>query len=603
MNGFGNGAAGDMFADQPSMVSYFNRIDTLTSQPENEAEFSKEITKKHWKAAGSSSRCSNRSCRKSFTLLERHHHCKKCGDLFCTGCLKYRRKLNQWAHFDPLQGRPYKVCKTCYEEGTIEDGAMRSLSEEFARLREEGLNQKAAAQKGGIRHRGEGWRKLMNFDQECQRLTEGFKQTVCTSKIYRTLHELKSMVTLPDWQKSSTWLQESTAGMCRNCCQSFQIVRKRHFCKLCGVALCTLCSTLDLLIYIPDSQIQAGSNGKVNAYHAEPRLAIIKIIGCPEKQPEVSLDLRVCTGCREEMITRQVQRHHGEETPSGLGMLAELSALHNKFSVAETNVDTQLRDYQEIVDSLENNSRSSSALTTSHSTTSLNGGTTGGAAPQSNMRTLAKAQEDLNDYLAQHVLLVQRLKRLKQETESQKRLLQNYIRAKCDFYLEHMSTFRRMKKKLAESSPPEVLECIQKIMDRNAIISAHLYLRQLVYETIHLCDKYELQEKSAQLLVSLEQEIERDVTACLQKEKEDVGQHLELMKEMIRTQMKEHKLIRPSRRSVKEHGRAHVQQIMLVRTRDILDQVTLQLRFKSANRNFSNTKQALEQTTKLLSAA
>ena len=32
----------------------------------------------------------------------------RCGDLFCAGCLKYRRKLNQLAHFDP-QGRPYKV--------------------------------------------------------------------------------------------------------------------------------------------------------------------------------------------------------------------------------------------------------------------------------------------------------------------------------------------------------------------------------------------------------------------------------------------------------------------------------------------------------------
>jgi hypothetical protein len=67
--------------------------------------------------------------------------------------------------------------------------------------------------------------------------------------------------------------------------------------------------------------------------------------------------------------------------------------------------------------------------------------------------------------------------------------------------------------------------------------------------------------------------------------------------------LQEHKLIRPSRRAVLEHGRAHVQQIMGMRTREILNQVTLQLRFKSANRSFQATKQALEQTVQQLSPA
>ena len=70
--------------------------------------------------------------------------------------------------------------------------------------------------------------------------------------------------------------------------------------------------------------------------------------------------------------------------------------------------------YQEIVDSLENNARSS--------------GLSPSSAPHSNMRTLAKAQEDLTDFLAQHILVVQRLKRLVPETEPQSRLLKNYIK-------------------------------------------------------------------------------------------------------------------------------------------------------------------------------
>ncbi|XP_076435483.1 uncharacterized protein LOC143275341 [Babylonia areolata] len=594
-------------SDQRSMFAYHNRIDTLTAQSENDVEFSKEITQKHWKTADNNARCANRACRKHFSFLERPHHCRRCGDVFCTGCLKYRRKLNQLANIDP-QGRPYKVCKSCYEEGQTFDGCVRDVSQEFARLREQSAQKEGAGgRKGGggggrQSQRDGGWRNRLNFDQECERLLEGFSRSVGRSELRRALHEMRSVVSsVPSWQKSAAWLQESTMGACQVCRESFGLLRKRHFCKVCGLALCKGCSTTDLLVYLPDAQVKtAGGAAAVDVEDVEDvevQLAIIKIVGCPKVEPEISLYLRVCGGCREELIGRQVLRSQGQEAPSGMDMMLELSTLHSKFSAAETNVSKQLRDYQEITESLENNSRSSS-------TGSTEGVGGVGSAPHSNMRTLAKAQEDLTDFLAQHVLLVQRLKRLSPQTDAQSRLLKNYIRAKCDFYLENMSTYRQMKRKLSESSPPEVLEFIQRVMDKNAIISAHLYLRQLVYESIHLCDKYELnQEKSPSLLVSLEQVIEEEVSSCLQREGEDVGQHLELMKEMIRTQMKEHKLIRPSRRTLREHGRAHVQQIMASRTREVLEQISLQLRFKSANRSFPAVKEALSSTLQQLSAA
>ena len=40
MSGFSNGTVGDAIPDQRSMTAYFDQIDTLTIQPENEVEFS-----------------------------------------------------------------------------------------------------------------------------------------------------------------------------------------------------------------------------------------------------------------------------------------------------------------------------------------------------------------------------------------------------------------------------------------------------------------------------------------------------------------------------------------------------------------------------------
>ncbi|RUS70603.1 hypothetical protein EGW08_021631 [Elysia chlorotica] len=82
---------------------YFQQIDHLTSSQAT-AEYVfylKEITKIHWKPSEGRSACSNKSCRRQFTLIERPHHCRKCGEVFCAKCVAYQRRLNRLAHFDP----------------------------------------------------------------------------------------------------------------------------------------------------------------------------------------------------------------------------------------------------------------------------------------------------------------------------------------------------------------------------------------------------------------------------------------------------------------------------------------------------------------------
>ena len=50
----------------------------------------------------------------------------------------------------------------------------------------------------------------MNFDLECQRLCQGFKVAVGQSEWRKTLSDLKSLMSVPDWQKPSTWLVSET---------------------------------------------------------------------------------------------------------------------------------------------------------------------------------------------------------------------------------------------------------------------------------------------------------------------------------------------------------------------------------------------------------
>lgn len=60
-------------------------------------------------------------------------------------------------------------------------------------------------------------------------------------------------------------------------------------------------------------------------------------------------------------------------------------------------------------------------------------------------------------------------------------------------------------------------------------------------------------------------------------------------------QLKDHRLIRPSRRLLCQHGNNHVQAVILERSETLLQQIFLQLTAKSSASEFPQTKDALKQ--------
>ncbi|XP_005106162.1 vacuolar segregation protein PEP7 isoform X1 [Aplysia californica] len=532
----------------------------------------KEITKQHWKSAESSKACQNKECRKVFsTVLERPHHCRRCGEVFCADCLKYKRRLNKLAHFDP-DGDLYKVCKSCFELDKTTEGQVRNHSKDFAALRTAHKFVSTTEANGAV---PSARRSQLDYDVEYERLTKGFAGSIGSSEIKKTLHELRSVLSTPDWMKSSVWIQENLASFCQFCKGDFGLMKKKAFCRVCGKCVCKSCSTKDLLVYVPDGEREKGVK-------CSPKLAIIKYVGCPEVEPEISLYLRVCKHCKDRLVDKQVRLEEEEDQLSnGPDFLEALIRVHQKLVKAELGVKDQLPKYRDVVDSLEDGTRRTNL--------------------QSNTKILAKAQGDLADVLAQHVTIVQQLKKLKPQTETQASLLKTYIRAKCDFYLEHQAQFRALKHKLCESVPAESLDFIQRIMDKNAIISTHLYLRQLVYETLHLTDRHKIEDDLPLFLMAVEQKVEEDVKACLKNCKEDVEEHMMIVKDMIRMRMKENKLIRPSPRQVKQRGSRHVHELMNSRTEAVLNQVNFQLQLASAIRSFQGSKDSLDGALKELS--
>lgn len=103
---------GDMFS------SVFGTTN-LGAVPEWEEAVNKAVTgpphRRHWKDDSLSSTCDSPLCAKSFTLFERRHHCRKCGQICCATHTSNYVRLDQDCEFHP-QGALSRTCDSCFEE-------------------------------------------------------------------------------------------------------------------------------------------------------------------------------------------------------------------------------------------------------------------------------------------------------------------------------------------------------------------------------------------------------------------------------------------------------------------------------------------------------
>jgi hypothetical protein len=84
---------------------YTNMFDTQST-----LESDSNLSRNHWKPNSSTMECMD--CHRSFSLMNRRHHCRKCGDLFCSPCLLSKAKLDFRCRFD-VNGILTKVCFQC----------------------------------------------------------------------------------------------------------------------------------------------------------------------------------------------------------------------------------------------------------------------------------------------------------------------------------------------------------------------------------------------------------------------------------------------------------------------------------------------------------
>ncbi|KAI8884001.1 FYVE-domain-containing protein [Backusella circina FSU 941] len=95
-------------------------------------QIARSPTREHWKLDKEVDQCEMGDCNITFTLFERRHHCRKCGDIFCSRHSSNYFRLNKEAGFH-TNGTLCRGCDTCADEYSVWQNKQTNEREDVSR--------------------------------------------------------------------------------------------------------------------------------------------------------------------------------------------------------------------------------------------------------------------------------------------------------------------------------------------------------------------------------------------------------------------------------------------------------------------------------------
>ncbi|XP_028412816.1 vacuolar segregation protein PEP7-like [Dendronephthya gigantea] len=509
------------------------------------------ITKSHWISDKERKQCANKLCKVNFSLTERKHHCRRCGEIFCHKCTSFTQRLSLLAQRDP-DGILYKVCILCFNREGQLFGKTRSRMKEFQESRSQTL------QKGRDATDFVDCDITSTISHRLARLTCKYQEHVTEEK-----PSMVDLVTVPLWQIPKNGLKN--LRYCYLCTKKFNFLRPAHHCRICGEAVCLECSSEELLLYC-------------DAISGISCWAILDVAGCPPEPPETRECLRLCASCHSHAVHIQVQNMIKERQDNEGTVLKNVQKYYDQLMKLKLKINEVLTKYQELVNAIEHERDLTNIIPKGGSTTKI----------------LAKYNSDTSDLFTQFAIDMQGFKKVKPKTTSQLQLVSSIINAMYGYYSKNFYTFRDLQRSLETTLGYRALESVQFIVDYQTINCTFLALKQLGLECLELSQKYNIDSHMVSLLALCEDVCKRDLQEAVKSSGEDWNKHEESTRQFVKLQLKEKKLLI----CLKKTKSTEMEKLVLQKCDLFLLKVERQLNAKARVNKFTRTKESL-QTTKV----
>lgn len=108
----------DLFGDFKREAAYGDDFedaigDDVCEEEDDAGNVTGPPRRQHWKPDAEATICDSPACIKQFSFYVRRHHCRRCGNVFCSQHAYHFLPLNQNGRVHP-QGVSSRVCDTCY---------------------------------------------------------------------------------------------------------------------------------------------------------------------------------------------------------------------------------------------------------------------------------------------------------------------------------------------------------------------------------------------------------------------------------------------------------------------------------------------------------
>lgn len=165
-----------------------------------------------------------------------------------------------------------------------------------------------------------------NRDRRIERyLFETNKLLICLDKLLRDYPPLNDIAKRKKHEQSIVeWIDESIVPLCPSCANKFNMLLRKHHCRLCGAVMCTKCSQFITFQFAyklinPVCLDQSTNLSGFNSLHKIPKMtanndaiishsplrSLVKTINSPLIDQENIDKLRVCFTCKSLLTIRK----------------------------------------------------------------------------------------------------------------------------------------------------------------------------------------------------------------------------------------------------------------------------------------------------------
>lgn len=402
------------------------------------------LTRQHWQSPTPGAKCSMKGCKKTLSVKQGIVNCRRCGKLFCNAHSNYKVRLkngpsaNSLPVFESLKSGVWsRVCQNCHierQDYTSSEPKMEDLTAQFRKTRV-AKNEDKEMTRNKIQKRFIKLTELL-VDSHMKKQEQSKQSLFNTWNLFGAKTDSNDLNILEqeiDIVGRDNWMEDSKIHNCAICYVHFNMLTRKHHCRLCGSIVCDdlfaerkMCSIMVPINQLLDKLINLNYNALVRN-----NLSLLLLDDC-------KIRFRCCINCKNHLLYEWKQNQQTEHDFDSVHKLKTLFETYKSLIILKDQILLYMERFESLFE------------TTSTTTDQFE-------QVREKLLGYLKDYENFSNQIKQHFYnRVDFNLRLKPEFEDSGRLISNVYQSSVIFLQDNLLRFKLLSDELTERTKIEL---------------------------------------------------------------------------------------------------------------------------------------------------